>query len=760
MKRRQFIHSAGLITIALTLAPERSSASALMNKKARVLLDQPLPNEGVFQYIQRKKGRFEIDLLRQIYGSANAFKEGDELLGIAAHSEEDRLHARQLIANTRLAEVRQQAVFSDELLDLIQRTTRDDSFFKEYTFGQLKDFLLSQPDTAIIPHLSALTSDQIALVVKLMSNEELIAVSSKLFHPLPHSKIGSKGYMGARVQPNSPTDHPEDIFWQVLNAWSYGVGDVVLGTNPVSSNPKDVLVIENTLKDLIETFGLTDVIPHCVLAHIDIQAGIEKEHPNSTGIWFQSIAGSVAANKTFDVSIEKMQGYAALRKGQYGLYAETGQGADQTNGHAMGVDMVIHEARKYGFHRALKLQMDEENAGNVPWVIVNDVAGFIGPEVFRTKEQLVRCCLEDLVMGKLHGLTIGLDICTTLHMDVSLDDLDWCIDAIMPANPGYLMALPTKNDPMLSYLTTSFVDHVRVRETFGYKVNDRMWDFFKSIEIIRSDNSISAHFANPIWVYYRYCLAKGDTRSYAAIEKEANEAIDRVRKRGVPISVGYGDKPWKLTPALEKEVKHLYADAKYCLWQELSPAFISSIPNAVLLETRSADRKDYVYHPESGEQLATKSLQTIHQLKKKYSQQLPKVLIVISDGLNAKSIEDTGHVSAFLPLIKDALEANKYPITHERILLRNGRVRAGYHLGEEFFSSTSATQNNYTLLHIIGERPGSEHRNFSVYITKATQQKWSTPGAIDHDITRVVSGISDTALLPEKAVEEVMRYIL
>jgi ethanolamine ammonia-lyase large subunit len=90
------------------------------------------------------------------------------------------------------------------------------------------------------------------------------------------------------------------------------------------------------------------------------------------------------------------------------------------------------------------------------------VAGFIGPEVFRSREQLVRCCLEDIVMGKLHGLMIGLDVCSTLHMDVSLDDLGWCIDQIMPANPGYLMALPTRIDPMLGYLTTGYQDHVNI----------------------------------------------------------------------------------------------------------------------------------------------------------------------------------------------------------------------------------------------------------------------------------------------------------
>ena len=51
-------------------------------------------------------------------------------------------------------------------------------------------------------------------------------------------------------------------------------------------------------------------------------------------------------------------------------------------------------------------------------MIVNDVAGFIGPEVFSTPEQLERACLEDTVMAKLHGLTMGLDVCATFHMGI------------------------------------------------------------------------------------------------------------------------------------------------------------------------------------------------------------------------------------------------------------------------------------------------------------------------------------------------------
>ena len=170
--------------------------------------------------------------------------------------------------------------------------------------------------------------------------------------------------------------------------------------------------------------------------------------------------------------VDKMIKHARSRTSKFALYFETGQGADFTNGHGKGLDMVLLESRKYGFARSLAKTVADENDANgvaqTPWVHLNDVAGFIGPEVFRSREQLVRCCLEDIVMGKLHGLMIGLDICTTLHMDVTLDDLGWCIDEIMPANPGYLMALPTRIDPMLGYLTTSFHDHVHMATTSNH----------------------------------------------------------------------------------------------------------------------------------------------------------------------------------------------------------------------------------------------------------------------------------------------------
>ena len=398
-----------------------------------------------------------------------------------------------------------------------------------------------------------LTSDTIGCVPKLMTNEELIAIGQKIFNPLPGTKMGAKGYMGARIQPNSPTDHPEDVVWQVFDAFAYATGDIVIGTNPVDSQVKSVAAVEKALKDIVDTFKLKDTIPWCVLSHIDVQAEVGKKYPGTVATMFQSLAGTDDCNKTFDVTVEKILNYAKSKKGErYGLYFETGQGSEFTNGAANGVDMMVLESRKYGFSRAVAMELAKVQPKGA-WLHINDVAGFIGPEVFKTREQLVRCCLEDIAMGKLHGLTIGLDICSTLHMTVTLDDLDWCQDQIMPANPAYLIALPTKNDPMLSYLTTSFQDHVRLREKFGYKVNDAMWDFYKRIGIVDKNNKYTEHFGDPLWVYYQYRLAKGDKRSKDAIYAEGRKKMKEVEARGVDLATGHGQEYLGSQPAARSQ---------------------------------------------------------------------------------------------------------------------------------------------------------------------------------------------------------------
>ena len=756
INRKKFLQQVSLASSALLL--HACSPINLTQKKETMTVQPSLSNiqtdESIISYIKGIHGQFDLTSYRQLIGAANPFKEGDATLKIAAKDEAHRQLARQLLANTTIQEIDTHIIFQDEVQAFIQQTTKASTEIANWTLGELKKRILTQSESAIKKWMPSLSSDVIGCVVKLMTNEELISVGQKIFNPLPGSQIGSKGYMSARIQPNSPTDNVDDIRMQVFCAWSYAVGDLVLGTNPVSSTPESVARIESTLFDIISTFDLEEVLPNCVLSHIDVQAEVEQLQPGTTGIWFQSLAGTVNANKTFDVSIEKMLDHIANRQGRYGLYAETGQGADFTNGHGEGFDMVLHESRKYGFIRALKQIMSKGHAPeNAPWVHVNDVAGFIGPEVFKTKEQLVRCCLEDTVMGKLHGLTIGLDICSTLHMDVSLDDLDWCIEQVMPANPAYLMALPTKNDPMLSYLTTAFNNHVKIRAQFNYKVNDAMWAFFKKLQVIDEQGQATEHFGDPIWVYYQYRLAKKDTRSQAEIYQEGKELIAAIRERGVPIAEGYGENIWDLPTALDQEVRHLYEDAKVSLWTALTPAFTSKIPNVVAINTTSKNRQDYVYHPASGEVLSPTSKTTLEQLQQNWSS-IPDVQILISDGLNANALMDEGHVVPFLHLLRQSLTDKGYSVATENILITHGRVRAGYQCGEILFGTEATSKKAKGIIHIIGERPGSGHHNFSVYLSAPAQRTWSEQGKVDHNISRVVSGISDTALSPALAVAE------
>lgn len=763
MTRKEFVNLAGLTGASLLILNGCdlfvSDNERISGNTEGVSIQSPKVDEDIFKYVQRIKGKFDIKLYRQVLGAANEFKEGDQSIKISAVDEESRNYARQLLGNTQIARLNKTSVYRDEILDLIQQSITANPNLDNWTMQELKIFLLTKPELQIKEIIPSLSSDVIACVVKLMTNEELIQVSKKVFNPLPDSKIGSKGYMGARVQPNSPTDNIEDISWQVFNAWSYAVGDVVLGTNPVSSEPASVSKIENALLDIITQFGLEDTIPNCVLSHIDIQAEVENANSGSTGIWFQSLAGTVNANQTFDVTIDKMLKYASLRNGKYGFYAETGQGADLTNGHAQGFDMVMHESRKYGFLRVLKQRIEKAKGVDNAWVHVNDVAGFIGPEVFRTKEQLVRCCLEDTVMGKLHGLTIGLDICSTLHMDVNLEDLDWCIEKVMPANPAYLMALPTKNDPMLSYLTTAFNNHVKIREQFGYKVNDAMWEFFKNLEIIDDEGKPTKHFGDPIWVYYKFLKVKNDSRSLEEIYEEGKTAISRIENRGVPIAQGFGDKHWQMAPDLDEKVHYLYDDARVSLWTEFDTYFIETIPSNVLLATKSKDRKDYVYHPATGEVLNSKSIESLHTIKNAWQDKTPDIQIVISDGLNPRALMDDGHLLPFLNGLIEELQDLNYSLSSTHIILRNGRVRAGYACGEILFGQKTSTSNGNGIIHLIGERPGSGHHNFSAYLTVAKPSIWNSKGTVDHNITRVVSGISDTAFNPKDAILETSKII-
>jgi ethanolamine ammonia-lyase large subunit len=767
LQRRRFLAGAagGVASYGLGRGGPLSTAQGPASTGADVTaVSAAVPREDLFSYIHAVRGGYSRTLYKQLLGQANEFKEGDASLGVAATDAASRQRAQALLTQTLLGDLRSHRIHDDALWRYIEGFV-DASLAEEmaaWSVGELRRFLLESEEASIRRLMPGLASDVIACVVKCMTNDELIAVGSKVFNPLPGSQIGARGYLGARIQPNSPTDHVDDIQWQVFNGFAFAVGDVLLGTNPVSSDVDSVWSVEQALAEILRTFALEDVMPHCVLAHIDVQARVEQAHPGSTALWFQSLAGVEDANATFDISVAKMVRHAASRTGKYGLYFETGQGADATNGHGKGFDMVLHEARKYGFARALAQETAaaQARAGRdpAPWVHVNDVAGFIGPEIFRSREQLVRCCLEDIVMGKLHGLTIGLDICSTLHMEVDLDDLDWCIEQVMPACPAYLMALPTKTDPMLGYLTTAFQDHVRIREKFGFRVSDPMWQFFQSLGVIDASGRPTAHFGQPNWVYLQFCRRKRDPRSDEEILQEGGRKMREVRERGVFLAEGYGERPWEPAPELDGRIRHLYADSKKCVWSELAVDFADRLPNSVPVKSRSRDRREYILHPPTGEVLDEKSTQTLRRLRDSQAG-VPDVQLVVSDGLNPFAITDPNHLMPFVKGVREALQAAGYLPAEEHLVVRGGRVRIGYRMGEILFGHLPPEGPHRAILHIIGERPGSGHHAFSVYITAPKPGTWSQAGAVDHNLTKVVSGIADTALPPIVAAVETVKIL-
>jgi len=398
------------------------------------------------------------ELLR-IFALANEFKEGDLLVG-GTRDETLRAAARAEVGALTLGALNGAALVEDGVSEALAGSldARLAAEISHLTVGGLKGILLSGGGAEWVRRYGeGLSSEAVAGVVKLMTNDELSAVARTLFNPLPGEgvRVGSPNHFGSRIQPNSPGDDEEEILLSIMEGLAYGCGDVILGLNPAGDDVESIARLEELLRSVVERLELPT--RYCVLSDIVKQSSARARVRVDVG--FQSLAGTSRALGGM-VGLD-VDGVLDLARGFDGLYFETGQGSEVTNGAAEGVDMVTLEARSYGVARHMGRRTGA-------WMIVNDVAGFIGPEVFRTGEQLLRACLEDTVMAKLHGLTMGLDVCSTFHMGVEPAELRRLTEQIVErAAPAYLMAVAGNADPMLGYLTTSFREHPRLRQQTG-----------------------------------------------------------------------------------------------------------------------------------------------------------------------------------------------------------------------------------------------------------------------------------------------------
>jgi ethanolamine ammonia-lyase large subunit len=433
--------------------------------------------------------RFVFSDLRELFAKANEEKSGDQLAGIAARSESERVAAKRKLADLTLAEIVQEPLIdsdTDEVSRLILDTFDQGAFqaIKSLTVGEFREHILDdgtaenelkQIQWAVIPEIAA-------AVAKIMSNKDLVLAAVKIRNVTRcRNTMGQRGVLGIRVQPNHPVDDVGGILLSAFEGLLYGCGDAVIGVNPASDSVETVSFILRALDRLVKTYQVPT--QSCCLAHIGAQlAAMEQGAP--VDLLFQSIAGTEAANRSFGISLavlregrervlEHHRGRDVAWKGSNAMYFETGQGSALSAEAHHGVDQVTLEARAYGVARVFG-----------PF-LVNSVVGFIGPEYLYDERQIIRAGLEDHFMGKLLGLPMGCDVCYTNHAAADQNSADNLLLLLGAAGCNYFMGVPCSDDVMLNYQSTSYHDALAVRRLFNLQPAPEFLSWLEAAGIYR-----------------------------------------------------------------------------------------------------------------------------------------------------------------------------------------------------------------------------------------------------------------------------------
>jgi len=411
---------------------------------------------------------YQFKDIKQVLAKANELKSGDVSAGLAAEDSAERIAAKIVLSELSLEDLRKNPVVPaeiDEVTRIIESDVNETIYndIKNWSVAQLREYILNTETTGDqIKRISkGMTSEMVAATAKLMGNMDLILGGSKIkITAHCNTTIGLPGTLAARLQPNHTTDSPEGILASMREGLSYGVGDAIVGLNPVDDSVEATMRSLNTIYEFVDKWDVPTQI--CVLAHITTQMeACRKGAP--THCLFQSIAGSEVANSAFGINKEMLDEAYALGL-KYGkgtgpniMYFETGQGSElSSNGHHDS-DQVTMEARCYGLARHYN-----------PF-LVNTVVGFIGPEYLYDAKQVIRAGLEDHFMGKLTGISMGVDACYTNHMKADQNDIENLAVLLTAAGCNYFMGIPMGDDIMLNYQCTSYHDVAALRELMNVK---------------------------------------------------------------------------------------------------------------------------------------------------------------------------------------------------------------------------------------------------------------------------------------------------
>ena len=412
---------------------------------------------------------YRFESLAELMAQATPARSGDELAGVAAPSHEARLAARRALAELPLKTFLNHPLIdpeNDDVSQLIVSQHQSDAFLpiSDLTVGEFRDWLLEYSTTTerLKSVTWGITPEMAAAVSKLMRNQDLILVASKIRNVTRfRNTIGLPGRLSVRIQPNHPTDHPQAVAASILEGLMYGCGDAVIGINPALDSLDNTIRLLQLMDELIEKLQIPT--QSCVLAHITTQMQAMKRGA-PVDLVFQSIAGTELANKSFGISLKMLEdarGMALeLNRGTVGdqlMYFETGQGSCLSANAHHGLDQQTCEGRAYAVAR----QFDP--------LLVNTVVGFIGPEYLYDGRQILRAGLEDHFCGKLLGLPMGCDICYTNHAEADQNDSDNLLGLLGMAGCNFIMGVPGADDIMLGYQSTSFHDSHFLRQTLGLK---------------------------------------------------------------------------------------------------------------------------------------------------------------------------------------------------------------------------------------------------------------------------------------------------
>ncbi|WP_129113654.1 ethanolamine ammonia-lyase subunit EutB [Halegenticoccus tardaugens] len=436
----------------------------------------------------------DFNSVAELLAKANEEKTGDQLAEIAASSEAERVAAKDALSRLPLETLRDSPAVPDDdevtrvIQDAVDETVYDR--IRDWTVADLREFLLDdrtrEPDIDQIR--PGLTSEMVAAVAKIMSNLDLIQATSKMqVTARCNNTIGTEGTLSFRLQPNDPADDIENIRHSIREGLSYGVGDAVIGLNPVEDTAEQTKRLLEVTKEFIETWDIPT--QNCVLSHLTTQLkAVENGAP--ADLLFQSLAGTEAGNESFGIDVDlldeayKFGQQHCTASGPNVMYFETGQGSELSADAHAGIDQVTLEARCYGL------------AKRYDPFLVNTVVGFIGPEYLYDGKQVIRAGLEDVFMGQLTGISMGIDACYTNHIQADQNDIENLAVLLTAAGTNYFITVPMGDDTMLNYQSNSYHDAAALWDVFDLRPAPEFEEWLEEMGIMQ-DGRLTAHAGDP-----------------------------------------------------------------------------------------------------------------------------------------------------------------------------------------------------------------------------------------------------------------------